>query len=97
MVRIDDDTGVPIKWAFMFIAAGFALLSAFVGIAFWASETRAQGVANARDIDRLETVVSSIADTTSSIDRRLSRMEGAAGLPHNIKTPPVTRLNSDED
>lgn len=77
MGKLNDETGVPVKWFFMLVAGFFAMGSVLVGLALWAGSVEARGTSNSRRLDKIEMALDQIVD----INVRLARIEGATVGP----------------
>lgn len=72
-----DETRVPLKWVLALLVGATGSLGGFVAIGVWAGSIESKAVGATESVERLEKKV----DVINQIDRRLSRIEGALGIP----------------
>lgn len=75
--NLSDETRVPLKWVLALLAGATGSLGGFVAIGVWAGGVESRANTTEATVTKLEEKV----EVIHQIDKRLSRIEGALGLP----------------
>ena len=82
---MNDETKIPIRWLFVLLSASGAGLMLAQTIGAWQSKIEAKIEINDVTTKQLKESGDELNKTLQSIDRRLSRIEGAMGIRREIR------------